>query len=1191
MSLTPSFRFSLLAFPQSWDSANIVLRILTLPQGDPLSPFITGVPPAPDSPAFADAKLKLQAALIPSLAALPQPADVSAQVPLTFTVPSNARALFQQLQASFSIAPAPPGATPKRTGYRTRKYLPDSYRAAFAFDRPRTPFGVTDDKYSCLLNDPPIKTPQPAPPSTVSWGRVFAFALRQPLLASALGLLYEASFALPSPSFFSSGGWLYISLDPASDFAPQFAVRPDLLQAYAARIPALSSTSRPLFAAVLFPVLSVPPPDSYDEVFSEAEDYDDGFAKIVHGAQPARALLTDTTPDGLPPVGDFGIRLGWDDEQVAIWLNRQIDANALDAPAGVAAYRVDVRQHGDTQWHSLCEVTGTMQLNGTSLGTFNGELGVETPPIRHDPTTPGEWWLPSYFTQWRGVSLVLGDAIALQTSGSPDPTPSRQYQPVDDNAVPLRYGQNYDFRVRLSDLSRGGPKVSDNPVNPAPAPIGDVPFRRYTPPKQLTVTNYDETATPAKPQTLYTIQRPRLGYPDLVFTGFPNAVVELLADVPSAKAQKRDVGLPDPDVVTLRIDVEVRALDHDAAAITATDHTPFALLYTTTRDFPADPSATLDLEVSYQDVPDITTFPPQPASGPVVVPTARDVRLTFYPVCRPDPTLSYFGSDAVRTGHPNEVVTRSNSSDERNLYVPDIDANRFRAIMLQPDPVPTTNLAQQLQVLGQQGTAQTDLMGRLALALDLNVSGLTLSGRNGRRVVFGCSKALRHILSPDHGSIAFASKADLTRHWIAVITLQLQRDWSWDELGDVSFEITNESSDVVGSIDLRRGLTATALTNPDRTKTYLIFLDAIDPKPDPGSFPAERNIGYTVMPQFIAAPVEQDPPLSLSLELPMATPPSQTPQLASAGIALSPYSRSVDYSSTGARERVLWFEFSEPPDNPRDTYFARVLSYAPDPVLTGDQVLTPGPGPINTPPEPPLPIDPELIRIITPGMSDDRAGLDAMQQLIASDSPLHYAVPLPPGLSPDSPELFGFFVYELRGGHAQGWSTAQGRFGRPLRITGVQHPTPVLSCVAARQKTGITVSAPFAVPVFGGQNLTPFPPRSEIWVLLYAQVIQADGADHRNILLSRKPARVPDQRFASAFFELRTLNLSGRSFWDDSEVKALLAALALPLNSPLSVLAVEALPELGRRADPLGANLGYIRILRASPLAPVPAIC
>jgi hypothetical protein len=369
----------------------------------------------------------------------------------------------------------------------------------------------------------------------------------------------------------------------------------------------------------------------------------------------------------------------------------------------------------------------------------------------------------------------------------------------------------------------------------------------------------------------------------------------------------------------------------------------------------------------------------------------------------------------------------------------------------------------------------------------------------------------------------------------------------------------------------------------------LIFFDAIDPKPEAGAFPAEKTIGYTVTPKFVAPPVEQDAPLSFSLELPMATPTAQTPQLASAGIALSPYTRAADYSSTQARKRMLWLEFSEAVTNPRDAYFARVLNYAPDPMLTGDQVV-PGVEPVTAPPEPPLPIDPELIRIITPGMSDDGSGLNAMQQLIPSDSPIHYGVPLPPGLTADSPELFGFFVYELRVGHALGWSTAQGRFGRPLRVTGVQHPAPVLLCTPARLPDAITVSAPYALPVFGGQNLTPVAPRSEMWMLLYAQVTQADGVDHRNVLLSRKPGPIQEKRFRGQS-SVTAMGVPGYGYWDEDEVEALLSALGLPLDSPLSVLAVEVLPEIGRRGDPLGSNLGYVRILRTSPLAAVPSIC
>ena len=83
-----------------------------------------------------------------------------------------------------------------------------------------------------------------------------------------------------------------------------------------------------------------------NQVIPEAEIYDDGFAKLVHGSQPRRAAQLETSSSQLPAVKDVGIRLAWDDEQVAIWLNRQIGINAVDAflppppsPLGVAGYR------------------------------------------------------------------------------------------------------------------------------------------------------------------------------------------------------------------------------------------------------------------------------------------------------------------------------------------------------------------------------------------------------------------------------------------------------------------------------------------------------------------------------------------------------------------------------------------------------------------------------------------------------------------------------------------------------------------------------------------------------------------------------------------------------------------------------------------------------------------------------------
>lgn len=1188
MANNPTFKLSLLAFPQAWDGSTIRLRLLVLPQGDPLSPLLTGVPQTPDSPAFADAKLKLVAHLIPSVDALPQPANATAQVALITTSPSGARPLFQQLATQFTIVPNAAGATPRRGGWRTRKFLPDSYRNAFAFDRPRTPFALTDDTYHCMLQNPGAKTKQPPPPADVTWGRVIGFALRQPKLATALGLLHETTVTLPSATFFADGGWLYLGLDPASDFAPQIAAQPDLLQPYAARVPALA-VPRPLFAAVLFPVLSTPPSGSYDSVFVEAEDYDDGFAKIVHGAQPDRHVLLDTSTDGLPPSADLGIRLGWDDEQVAIWLNRQMDANEVDAPMGVAGYCIDVRPTGATAWSSLNHVKGSLALGATSLGHFDGELGVETNPLRHDRNQPSEWWLPSYFVQWRGRSVVVPDVDALTLHGDPSPSVGQPYAPVGDQDVPLRYGENYDVRVRLMDLTRGGPGSGDEPINPAPAPIATIPFRRLVPFKPVTITNLNQGATPSSPQTQYTVMRPLLGYPDLVFTGFPNAVAALIADMPAASTAKREAALPDPDAITLQIDVQVRQLDMDTTIFAGTDKEPYSALYTTTRDFPADPTAPINLDIAFEDFPDITKFPIQATNGPLVLPTARDVRLILRAIGKPDPSLAYFGSASAAIGAEIEIVTRANATDETGLIAQDIAANRIRAIMLQPDPVPSSNLSTQLALVGTPNAATSDMASRLGQALSLSVSGLTFSAKPGTRTVFGCSKFLRHTLSPEHGQVTFAAKDELTQRWIIAITLRLARDWSWDGLAPVSFEVRDGTGTVIGNLEVTSGLSFTALQNPDRSGTDLIFFDAVDPKPANGQFPKEIDLTYTITAKFSDAPTQSDPPLSLAIHLPMAAPPTQTPKITSAGLALSPYTPSADYSATAARQRALWLELVEPLDNKNDLYFARVLAYAPDSMLTGDQILQPGPGPVTPPPEPPLPIDPELLRVIVPGQSDDGAGLDAMHRLIPSDSPLHFMLPLPDGLPVDAPELFGFFVYELRVGHAIGWSTAQGRFGPALRVAGVQHPAPPLLCQVNSVQDAVSVSAPYATPVFAGRNLLPRPPRSEIWVLLYAQVMQADGASRRNVLLDRRPAPEPER--LAAFETGSGLRGIGLATWNRATIDSLLASLALPANAPLSVLAVELLPELSPPPDPLHSNLGETRILRTSPLTPVPAIC
>jgi hypothetical protein len=53
----------------------------------------------------------------------------------------------------------------------------------------------------------------------------------------------------------------------------------------------------------------------------------------------------------------------------------------------------------------------------------------------------------------------------------------------------------------------------------------------------------------------------------------------------------------------------------------------------------------------------------------------------------------------------------------------------------------------------------------------------------------------------------------------------------------------------------------------------------------------------------------------------------------------------------------------------------------------------------------------------------------------------------------------------------------------------------------------------------------------------------------------------------------------------------MLDGLTLGTDTPLSCLAVETLPGGSKIADPLGASLGQERLLRTSPLVPVPPMC
>jgi hypothetical protein len=1376
--MDPSQRFVFLAFPQFFDGATLGVNVVVLPRNqNPLALAIVATPPIPDAVAFADAKLAFVARVVTGLTGMPGTTPPQAPIALPTVAPTKARPLFEALAGQFKIdnlgaantnsnvnAAAGAAPPPRLVENSVCKYLPRSYRNAFNFVAPRTPNAKTDDAYHCAVrNAAPVPSFTPST-DVLSWGQVFAAALRQPQLATALGMIYATALPVDA-TMYPHGGWLWIELADGSDFKAQTDVDAQFCKRYATRIPPLvPGTPRSVFGPLHFPVSTAVPPGAYDELFVEAADYDDGFAKVVHAVQPESASLLLEVGDGAHPTHDAGIRLGWDDEQILVWYMRQLaedtrfgSGGRIDAPIGMLGYRIDVREDRPVPdaWESLNRVSSRAPLvvknpvTGfvTTLGDWTDkELAYTVYPSQLDGDASKTFWLPMYFANWSGQSMVLHDDVAaklyrhddaksrpdINVSGPPPQQLNATYAPAPLGTA-LRYGTPYQFRIRMVDISGGGPDVSRAPQNELSSQTAKLRFKRYVAPDLVRIedlpSNTDEILF-ANPSL--TLRRPILGYPAVVYTGKYADPIALLQAASDA-VPKQAFGIADPDVESVEIVVELETLRMDNLQ-SVSGRENYIRFYTTTRKFPqasptfddvlevpldwreckvlnfGDPGDLGDLGLKQAEIDALPSLP---------LPRMRTVRLTLRAVCaaRPD----YYGLEQAdpafntRFGWMLQFKLRAEAdADECGL----LGAGRdVRGIWLQPDPPPLFdgNLASLL--LGRAVESAPDMVQRLAQALGVEAKGLTLVAKRGQRVQFGCSQRVRHTLSPDHASLTFASPADLGQHWLCALLLGVERDWTWDGLADRSFvverrrrfrdddPVTETEVLEVGEIELSKSAPFTALLEPDRSHTTLVFVDAVEPRnalkrPPPHAtearFPDLIEVAYTITPAYqgIGA-AATDKAYELALELPITTPPAQVPRIVSAGLALSPYVPSDDYSATEPRRRALWIEFAEPVADPQDTYFARVLASAPDQLVSDNR-----PELLVSPDEPALPIDPEPIRLIAPGQPNDEAGLDAMQPMEkaigpAGDADRFYLLPLPPGLHPESPELFGLFTCEIRVGHYRYtndtpehksgdavWTTAQGRFGRPLRVPGLQYPAPTLTCTVDRDADKLSVNAPYAVAVHDGKNVTANPPRTELWALLYAQVRQADDQGFRNLLLDDRVLS-PDLRVAHGqpvdwlktytasqratlgraalrnfrdglvspdvrkFLKLvdRTVvnpdaTRFGTALWANEEVAALLAQYGLPTTTSLSVLCVEILPHItnvfehvsglanrvvrdrlrtmvgadqlpgdgvlaeraaARDAEqrslrfdddrPLSTQLGQYRILRTSPLCPVPFVC
>ena len=359
------FRLTILPYLQTWDrgTRTLTVNVVLYPIGDPRQSLTAGF--GVDGPAIADASIVLRANLSHPAGQLPMHTAVDATIDLPLIMPAGRGELFDSLAAVFE----PTGIelpTVLSAGTTLSKYLTLGYRNAFAFIRPRTPRALIDNSFRCMLGCPPpvMHAPHPAPART--WAEVFAIALRVPPVMRRAGLLHTVQVALPDDHFYSSGGWLFFTLSPDSDYADAAGLA-GFARSYATRVPALDTAhARPVFTAVLFPVFANPAAASaqsakYDSVFPEAITFDDGFCKIVHATQLKGMEHLDEDGSGPPPVLEQGVQLGWDDEDVLIGQNRQMGlepdgSDPADAPRGVGRlsrgrapsgrYRLDVAQRG-----------------------------------------------------------------------------------------------------------------------------------------------------------------------------------------------------------------------------------------------------------------------------------------------------------------------------------------------------------------------------------------------------------------------------------------------------------------------------------------------------------------------------------------------------------------------------------------------------------------------------------------------------------------------------------------------------------------------------------------------------------------------------------------------------------------------------------------------------------------------------
>ena len=213
-------QLSLMAFPARWkpssrlnttpDERLLVGNVLFLPVGDPTAPL------GRHGPRFAGTTVHLTANLLAGLDDLPSLSSTPVlTVAQAVEPPPVATELFRSLEAQFTdrkVTVTSETLAPNSvSSARIRKSLPESYVQAFAFETPRTADLEVGDGYGCALRDQvPTADETPLPPdSSIAWGQILSYVLRQPALARALGLIADFELTVPV-DLLADGGYVVL---------------------------------------------------------------------------------------------------------------------------------------------------------------------------------------------------------------------------------------------------------------------------------------------------------------------------------------------------------------------------------------------------------------------------------------------------------------------------------------------------------------------------------------------------------------------------------------------------------------------------------------------------------------------------------------------------------------------------------------------------------------------------------------------------------------------------------------------------------------------------------------------------------------------------------------------------------------------------------------------------------------------